>query len=356
MTSDTPAAQVGAATAAANPTVAVVVPTKNRPALLDEALASIMGQTTQPAEIIVVDDGSVPPVDGDALRSRHGAAVRVLRNETSLGLAFSRHRGVEEAAAQHVLHLDDDDLLDPDAIAHCLAALRSNPDVQLLFFAAEGFGERAQYFNTVQPASARRVCAQAAAVEREPGVFVFDHRLFPVLLRTVPVAFQRVFAPRAVCLAVSRLRWRAYMQDPAVPDEATARQVITGTLRDSEWARYAAVLCERTAYVDRPLYKVRCAGQGYSSQPGNRRLHTLQQLSILRAMQRGARQVDALAKWQTDIRLALARSLFDAAYELVQAKDSRRAMPLLVEAMRTDLQSRQFRLALRLLLTRLLPT
>jgi hypothetical protein len=351
MTSD---AQPHTAAVTGNPTVAVIVPTKNRPDLLEQALTSVTGQTLQPSEIIVVDDGSTPPVDSDALRARHGPNVRVLRNETSMGLAFSRHRGVDEAGAEHILHLDDDDLLAPDALAQCVAALQANPDVQLLFFSAQGFAERATHFNAVQPEGVRRVCSEAAASERAGGVLVFDRRLFPVLLRTVPVAFQRVFATREICLAVTRLRWRVYMQDPAVPDAATALRVINGTLRDSEWARYAAALCQRTALIDQPLYLVRCSGQGYSSVPDNKPMHAMQQLSILRAMQRGASGIDELTTWQSDVRTALARALFDMAYGFVQGGDGRLALPFLVEAMRTDLQLRQLKLALRMLLGKFL--
>ena len=100
--------------------VAVIIPTKDRPELLDETITSAQQQTQPPAEIIVVDDGSAVPVDDATLRARHGPNIRLLRNPVSQGLAYSRNRGVEECTADYVIHLDDDDLLAPNAIEICL--------------------------------------------------------------------------------------------------------------------------------------------------------------------------------------------------------------------------------------------
>ena len=62
----------------------VVIPTHNRSGLLREAVASIQNQTLPDWEIVIVDDGSQPPVDAESLRKDFGSRIRVVRNEQPL--------------------------------------------------------------------------------------------------------------------------------------------------------------------------------------------------------------------------------------------------------------------------------
>ena len=107
------------------PTVTVVVPTRDRPALLDATLRSVLAQSGVAIEVVVVDDGSAVPVtvpNGGSTRSR----VRVLRNERSLGVGASRNRGAAVARAPWVAFCDDDDLWIPDKLAGQVAAATAN--------------------------------------------------------------------------------------------------------------------------------------------------------------------------------------------------------------------------------------
>lgn len=330
--------------------VAVIIPTKNRPLLLEEAISSACEQTYTPQEIIVVDDASASPVDETTLRDRYGPSIRVLRNASTRGLAFSRNRGVEECSTDYFIHLDDDDLLAKDAIERCVEAAYRNPDVQVWCFGARGFGERSEYFNKVQSEGVRAVKGEAAGIERYPGILVFDRQLLLVLLRRVPSAFQRVFTSPATWRNVSRLRWRVYMLDSGVIDETTAKFAITGYLRDSEWVRYAAVVCDHVGLIDMPLYLARCEGQGYSSQPRNRQLHADQAMLILRHMKRGTEALPELAPWKKEVANALSRTSLSAAYHWQQAGDRRQALQHLKKSMAYGLRIKHFRLALRLLL------
>ena len=103
--------------------VVVIIPTKDRPEFLAEAITSAHSQSHPPEESIIVDDGSAMPVDAERLRETHGPTVRVRRNDESRGLAYSRNGGIEETSAEYVIHLDDDDLLAANAIEQCCAVL-----------------------------------------------------------------------------------------------------------------------------------------------------------------------------------------------------------------------------------------
>ena len=84
--------------------ISVVVRTKDRPALLREAIDSIRG-TGYPAEIVVVNDGGArPDVDG----------VKLVEHETSRGRSEAANAGVRAATSDFVVFLDDDDLMYPE--------------------------------------------------------------------------------------------------------------------------------------------------------------------------------------------------------------------------------------------------
>ena len=104
------------------PEVAVVVPTRNRPAGLARALASVHAQTLAPVEVVVVDDGSDPPARVEDPR------VRVLRHDTPAGSARARNAAIATLTAPQVAFLDDDDVWRPHALATLAAALdRAGP-------------------------------------------------------------------------------------------------------------------------------------------------------------------------------------------------------------------------------------
>lgn len=85
--------------------VSVVVPAFNRADLLEAALASVRAQTLQPAEVLVVDDGS-DEEDVGVVAVRHGA--RLVRRENG-GPSRARNTGLQEARSPWVAFLDADD-------------------------------------------------------------------------------------------------------------------------------------------------------------------------------------------------------------------------------------------------------
>lgn len=326
-------------------TVSVIIPTKDRPEYLAEAITSALNQSHAPTEIIVVDDGSAAPVNGTALTERYGSSVRTIRNERSRGLAYSRNRGVEEATSEYVIHLDDDDRLAQDAIKLCASVLTDLPGVDMAMFCVEGFGPHAEHFNRVQNDGVARVINLANGLEVHPNLILFDRRLFPALLKTVPSSFQRVMIKKSMWETISALRWQVYRLDSSPPDIEKIKLSINGSLRDSEWARYAAIFCKKIALIKVPLYFARCAGQGYSSHPSNRKVHMMQELEILRHLRLGTEAIPALAAWKREVRDALGRACFDIAYHGHQSGDTAAAWKFLKEAMSTRPRLKYLRLA-----------
>jgi len=109
--------------------VSVIIPTRNRPQLLAVAVTSALSQTHRNIEVIVVDDGSDPPLNPDF----HDARVRVTRNERSVGGAAARNIGLRAARGEFLCLLDDDDYYYPQKIACQLDYLICHPEVDMVF-------------------------------------------------------------------------------------------------------------------------------------------------------------------------------------------------------------------------------
>lgn len=82
----------------------VVVPTHNRPDLLESAVNSVLEQRRIAVECVVVDDGS-----DVAVKEWDDPRVRVVRHEVPLGPAEARNTGIKHARGRYVSFLDDDD-------------------------------------------------------------------------------------------------------------------------------------------------------------------------------------------------------------------------------------------------------
>lgn len=90
--------------------VSLIICTRDRPEELDRCLASIVGQTLQPSEIIVVDNASLSP-DTAAIVRRHG---HIYVRENRPGLSHARNTGIAAATGDIIAFTDDDTVLHPD--------------------------------------------------------------------------------------------------------------------------------------------------------------------------------------------------------------------------------------------------
>jgi len=113
--------------------VSVVIPTRNRPALLRAAVGSVLGQTRPVDQIIVVDDGS-DSTEWHAAIEALSPAIEVVRRQRSGGVSAARNHGLDRARGDTLLFLDDDDLIDPRFVEQGLAGLAQNSEAGGVFF------------------------------------------------------------------------------------------------------------------------------------------------------------------------------------------------------------------------------
>jgi O-antigen biosynthesis protein len=94
------------------PKVSVILPTFNRPAMLREALESILGQTLRDFEVIVVNDAGLDVEDVIA-RLKQDRRVVYFQHTVNKGLAAARNTGLRVARGKYIAYLDDDDIYYP---------------------------------------------------------------------------------------------------------------------------------------------------------------------------------------------------------------------------------------------------
>jgi len=112
-----------------SPIVSVVIPTRNRPQLLQRALRSVASQTTKNREVIVVDDASDSPPD-EILGLFQLPALIIVRLESRSGACVARNKGLEVSTGQFVAFLDDDDEWLPEKLERQLRAFdQSSPEI-----------------------------------------------------------------------------------------------------------------------------------------------------------------------------------------------------------------------------------
>lgn len=116
---------------AAAPSVGVVIPTRNRPNGLLEALDSVRAQQgSMRISVVIVDDGSDPPVS--SWLNCPDPRLTLLRNDRSQGPAVARNQGVAALNTQWVAFLDDDDRWLTNKVDRCLSCVRQHPNADLV--------------------------------------------------------------------------------------------------------------------------------------------------------------------------------------------------------------------------------
>lgn len=108
------------------PKVSVVVSTHNRAELLHAAIASVLSQSFQDFEILVVDDHSQDHTAQVVQRFRDGR-IKYLRHETRRGGAAARNTGIQNSAGEYIAFLDDDDEWLPEKLETQVALFESSP-------------------------------------------------------------------------------------------------------------------------------------------------------------------------------------------------------------------------------------
>ena len=124
------------------PKVSVVIPCFNQAHFIDDAIQSVLIQTYQDFEIIIVNDGSTDSQTASILESYSSPRVKAVHTDNQ-GVACARNHGINQANGIYVLPLDADDKIADSYIEKAVRILDANPNIGIVYCQAEFFGEKA---------------------------------------------------------------------------------------------------------------------------------------------------------------------------------------------------------------------
>lgn len=103
------------------PAVSVIIPVFNRQDLLRRAVSSVLAQTFQDYELIVVDDGSTGRVLDALSEARDKINLRLIHHGRNRGAAAARNTGARTATGRYLAFLDSDDTWRTEKLARQIA-------------------------------------------------------------------------------------------------------------------------------------------------------------------------------------------------------------------------------------------
>ena len=168
--------------AKASPEVSVIIPAYNSAAYIRVALDSVLAQTFDRFEIIVINDGSADTADLERELERYSESVRYISQENR-GAAAARNAGIRAARGELIAFLDADDSYLPTFLAKQVALLRSS-GADLVHSDAHVFGDPrlvGQTFMGVQRASGAATPERLLSIETSVLTSAVVARKAPIL-------------------------------------------------------------------------------------------------------------------------------------------------------------------------------
>jgi len=183
------------------PLVSVIIPTyKGAEESLSRAIDSVLNQTYQNIEVIVVDDndpGTEERRRTEMIMERYSDNNRVLyvKHERNRNAAAARNTGFDNCNGDYICFLDDDDIFEPTKVAHQVAYLEEHPEYDAVYCGRFQDGKTITYSKTGDLSEeilcmSFTPCTSSIMIRRDPYIILggFDeqyrrHQDFEFLLR-----------------------------------------------------------------------------------------------------------------------------------------------------------------------------
>ncbi len=105
--------------------VSIIMPSYNTAPYIKETIQSVLNQTYEDWELLIVDDCSTDNTD-EVLSKIHDPRIRIFKNDCNSGAAVSRNRALREAKGQWIAYLDSDDLWMPEKLEKQIKFMESH--------------------------------------------------------------------------------------------------------------------------------------------------------------------------------------------------------------------------------------
>lgn len=121
--------------------VSVIIPCFNQELYIEETVKSVLAQTYPEIEIIVIDDcstdNSTQIVNNLISKNKN---ITLIKNQSNMGVIFSRNNGISNAAGEYILPLDGDDKIAPSYIEKAVKILESDETIGMVYCKSRFFG------------------------------------------------------------------------------------------------------------------------------------------------------------------------------------------------------------------------
>src|SRR5690606_28991368 len=114
----------------------VAIPTYNGQAYLESAIRSVLDQQGVPFTVVVCDDGSTDQTV-DIARSFNDPRLRVMANDSRLGLTANWNRCVEQAHSEYLCLFHQDDVMQPGNLLRKVRMLDEEPAAGMVYSAVD---------------------------------------------------------------------------------------------------------------------------------------------------------------------------------------------------------------------------
>jgi glycosyltransferase involved in cell wall biosynthesis len=121
--------------------VSVIMPCYNDGLYLEESVKSVLGQTHQNLELIIIDDGSDDPETLRILNENQWERTTILRT-ARLRPAGARNYGISRAIGKYILPVDSDDMIEADYIEKAVKLMQEDLSIGAVYCYADLFGEK----------------------------------------------------------------------------------------------------------------------------------------------------------------------------------------------------------------------
>lgn len=120
--------------------ISVVMPVYNGEQFVAKAVESILNQTFNDFELIIIDDKSTDN-SVKIIKSFDDSRIKLIQNERNFGIATSLNKGIKYARGQYIARMDADDISYPNRLEEQISFLEKNPGVSVLGTYASLFDE-----------------------------------------------------------------------------------------------------------------------------------------------------------------------------------------------------------------------
>ena len=157
-------------------TLSLIIPVYRVAPYVERCLKTVMSQTYDHFECILVDDAS--PDDSIARCERMIAdyegniQFRILHHEQNQGLSAARNTGIDAATGDYILFIDSDDMITDDCVEKLMAPVMADPSIEMVYAAYMKFADNGQMH---QPKIFARERAEYKT-QREVRDYFLDHR------------------------------------------------------------------------------------------------------------------------------------------------------------------------------------